>query len=71
MKCVRAKHSPPHRHRKKIQSGSLQSRGGEFSTGAATFTFAAMQYEEMYLGHVVMSPELVCRNKQNDSECQV
>lgn len=33
----------------KIQSRSLQRTDGEFSNSAATFTFAAMQYEEMHL----------------------
>jgi len=59
------------RAQRKLQSRSWQSRDGEFSNSAAIFTFTAMQYEEMYLCQVVILPDLVCRNRQNNLECQV
>lgn len=53
MKSVRAKASAQNRQKETVQV--LAGRDGKFSKIAATFTFAAMQYEKIYISLMVVT----------------
>lgn len=76
--CARVvrKELPRNAYEKSILNNMVYRNREKYTPGPCTavisdrtdmFTFGPMQYEEMYLCHMFMLPELVCQNRQNNS----